>query len=233
MDIELDLDGAIRPGLDILGNEIIIALKKRSRFKQNLEVYRPGLVLDHPELSLLEYELRRVEEVHAELGRYAYASQESFTELGPVKPIIKRPPPENPVQDIPSRVGGQIIQYYLGWIEECLEAGSDSDTFGETVTADVAALQGISERVNVGKYVAEYKFQQNPQAFRQAQGDPGALRRLVVNEEREKRVIDVGRQLAEHYGFDAEQACRIFRWKIQLTTDLEINYLQKRIEREA
>lgn len=233
MDIELDLDGAIRPGLDILGNEIIIALKKRSRFKQNLEIYRPGLVIHHPELSLLEYELRRVEEVHAELGRYMYASQEAFTELGSVKPIIKRPPPENPVRDISSRVGQRIIQYYLAWVEECLEPGSDSDTFGETVTADVAALQGISERVNLGKYVAEFKFQQNREAFLQSKGDAEALRRLVVNEEREKKVMGVARQLADHYGFDAEQACRIFRWKIGLTTDVEVQYLQKRLDEES
>lgn len=233
MDFELDLDGALRPGLDILGNEIIIALKKRSRFKQNLEIYRPGLVIGHPERSLLEYELRRVEEVHAELGRYRYASQEPFTDLGPVQPIIKRPPPRNPVRDIASRVGPRIMEYYLAWIKECLEPGSHSDTFGETVTADVAALQGISERVNLGKYVAEFKFQQNRRAFLESKDDAESLRRLVVNEEREENVLDVARQLAEHYGFDVEQARGIFQWKIQLTTDVEVQYLQERLKQEA
>ena len=69
MQKDLNLDKSIRPGLDILANEIIISLKKRSRYKQNLEVYRPGLVRDYPALSLLLYELARMEQVHAELGR--------------------------------------------------------------------------------------------------------------------------------------------------------------------
>ncbi len=232
MDIDLDLDKAIRPGLDILANEIIISLKKRSRFKQNLEVYRPGLVMGRPELSLLQYELGRVEQVHAELGRYTYASQEAFTDVAQVKPIIQRPQPENPVRDIPSQAGDSIIQYYLQWVEECLEPGSDSDTFGETVTADVAALQGIFERITLGKYVAEYKFQQNRQAFLESGGEPERIRGLVVNREREKQVIAVARRLAEHYGFDVEQACRIFRWKIEVTTDVEVRYIQKRMEQE-
>ena len=42
---DLDLQGTIRPGLDILANEIVIGLKKRSRFKANAAVYRKGLVL--------------------------------------------------------------------------------------------------------------------------------------------------------------------------------------------
>ena len=39
---DLDLVRSIRPGLDILANEIVIALKKRTRFAHNPEVYVPG-----------------------------------------------------------------------------------------------------------------------------------------------------------------------------------------------
>jgi len=233
MDIVLDLDGAIRPGLDILANEIIIALKKRSRFKQNLEVYRPGLVIGHPGLSLLEYELGRVEQVHAELGRYMYATQEAFTDVGRVKPVIHRTPPESPVRDIPSQAGERIIRYYRGWIEESLEPGTDSDTFGETVTADVAALQGISERITLGTYVAEYKIRQSRDAYQECSGDVERIRALVVNKERERKVLDVASQLAEHYQFDAEQARRFFQWMIEVTVDVEIHYIQERIRLES
>ena len=68
MEPGLDLKSSIRPGLDILGNEIIIALKKRSRLPANPQIYAPGLVRGQPDTSLLDYELARVERVHAELG---------------------------------------------------------------------------------------------------------------------------------------------------------------------
>jgi len=74
----LDLAGKIRPGLDILANEIIIALKKRSRFPTNEAVYNPGLVLSQPTLSLLECVLNNIESCHASLGRYTFAAQEAL-----------------------------------------------------------------------------------------------------------------------------------------------------------
>ena len=74
---ELNLKLSIRPGLDILANEIVIALKKRTRFPTNGPVYSPGLVVPAPGQSLLRYELGRVESIHAELGRYTFASQKA------------------------------------------------------------------------------------------------------------------------------------------------------------
>ena len=76
----LDLDESLRPGLDLLANEIVIALKKRTRFPRNPEIYRPGLVRTAPGDTLLDYVLGGVEHLHAELGRYAFVSQEAFTE---------------------------------------------------------------------------------------------------------------------------------------------------------
>ena len=70
----LDLAGKIRPGLDILANEIVIALKKRSRFPTNEPVYKPGLILTRPSVSLLEHVLNNIETCHAELGRYTFAA---------------------------------------------------------------------------------------------------------------------------------------------------------------
>ena len=52
---ELDLAGTIRPGLDILANEIVIALKKRTRFLHNAPVYANGLIAGNPDISLLQY----------------------------------------------------------------------------------------------------------------------------------------------------------------------------------
>jgi len=232
MDKSLDLNGTIRPGLDILGNEIVIALKKRIRFKQNPEIYRPGLVLSRPDLSLLEYELGRVEQVHAELGRYRYATQEAFTDVSDVALTIRRPDPESPVRMIPSRQGEAIIRFYRGWVEDCCDPGSDSDTYGETVTADVAALQGVFERITLGKFVAEYKYGQEREKFRATGGDAEAMRELIINREREKNVLILARRLAEHYAFPPEQAERIFQWMIEITIAVEIQYIRERMREE-
>lgn len=229
MPLNLDLDGSIRPGLDLLANEIVISLKKRSRFKQNLEVYRPGLVEGHPGLSLLEYELGRVERLHAELGRYAYCEQESFTNVDGVVPVIRRPPPKNPIPPFRAAHGEEVLKFYGEWIESTREAGTDSDTFGETVTSDVATLQNIYERINLGKLVAEYKMTKDPEAFRATAGDPEAIRPLIVHKERERRVIELHEGLARHYEFDVEQIRRIVEWAIATTIEVQIRYIRFRL----
>ena len=74
MEPGLDLQTSIRPGLDILGNEIVTALKKRSRLRRNPEIYTPGLVHGHPDVSLLDYELGRIERAHAESASVSEAT---------------------------------------------------------------------------------------------------------------------------------------------------------------
>jgi len=229
MHIYLDLDESIRPGLDILANEIIISLKKRSRFRQNPEIYRPGLVLGDPARSLLGYELERVERLHAELGRYTYCYQEPFNDLSDVRLVIKRPEPEKPIRDFSGQTGDTIIAFYQEMVRRYCKSGSDSGTYGETVTADVEALLYISERINLGKLVAEYKFQQDPEAFAASAGQPGAIRGLIVNKDREAEVLRTAAQLARHYEFDQDQAQEVFLWMIDRTVELEIAYIQHRL----
>lgn len=232
MDKEMNLDGAIRPGLDILANEIIISLKKRSRYKQNLEIYRPGLVIGHDDLSLLEYELARMETLHAELGRYTYASQEAFTDVRHVPLIIRRQPPPCPIYNFATGLGPETIQFYLKWIETSCPAGSDSDTYGETVTTDVAALLNFFERINLGKYVAECKYKESPERYRKTGGDPAIIERLLMNSEREAKVIEMTMRMAEQYDFDAAQARHAFEWLIRITLRVETQYIKNRLRLE-
>jgi len=230
MDKELDLTETLRPGLDILANEIVISLKKRSRFKRNLEIYTPGLVLGRPDLSLLEYELARMEHLHAELGRYTYANQEAFTNVSGVELIIKRSPPESPICNFPTSLGDEVMDFYIGWIRESCRAGTDSNTFGETVTSDVAALMNLIERINLGKYVAEYKFQNDPETFRKSGGDAEKILGLIKNQKREEAVLNLASQLAAHYELDRNQAMNIFQWMIEETKKVEVEYIQRRLK---
>jgi len=228
MNNELDLEKELRPKLEILGNEIIISLKKRLRYKQNLEIYSPGLVVDHPKLSLLEYELGRVEEIHAELGRYTYADQEAFTDVNAANLIIKRPAPPCPIFNFPTGLGPEIVRFYIQWAMDFCKPGADSDTYGETVTADAVSLLNIYERITLGKYVAEKKYQMNTEGFRAADGAPG-IERLLVDSEREAQVIEKAAQLAGHHEFDAGQARHVFGWLIRMTLRVEVQYIIKRL----
>jgi chorismate mutase len=229
MQKELDLKETLRPGLDILANEIVISLKKRSRFKQNPEIYKPGLVLGRADISLLEYELGRIEQLHAELGRYTYANQESYSDISGVDLIINRPPPESPICNYLTKSGPRIIEFYITWIKDSCLSGTDSNTYGESVTSDVNALLNILERVNLGKYVAEYKFRKNPEIFRKTRGDAEQIRNLIVKPEREKKVLEMASRLGEHYDFNREQAVNIFQWMIKTTVCIEIEYIRRRL----
>ena len=223
----LDLDRSLRPGLDLLANEIVIALKKRTRFPRNPEIYRPGLVRTAPGATLLDYVLGGVERLHAELGRYTFASQESFTEVAGVEPVILRDPP-SPITRMSSGAEARVKAFYLAWVERACRAGSDSNTYGETVTADVEALLCILERVNLGKFVAESKFAALESEFRKADGDIEATTELLVRKGREVQVYELASRLASHYELDAELAHEVFAWMIETTIDIEVAYIRMR-----
>ena len=229
---DLDLQHTIRPGLDILANEIIIALKKRTRFQRNAPIYEPGLVRSDPGISLLAYELGRIECCHAELGRYTFAAQEPFTDIAAVMPVIRREPPPSPIRPMASGVGERILAFYREWIDRACAHGSDPNSFGETVTADVGALLAIMERVNLGKLVAESKYSEMPERFVETGGDRDAILALIVRRDREAQVFELARTLAEHYQLAPEHAVGVFEFMIATTIDIEVEYLRMRIAGE-
>lgn len=226
---ELDLQGHIRPGLDILANEIVIALKKRTRFHCNPAVYEAGLVVGQPNESLLRYELAQIERCHAELGRYAYASQDAFSDISQVRSVVVRDKPDSPVRNMPSGVGDRIVDFYRQWVTRACQSGSDENTYGETVTADVVGLLAIMERVNLGKLVAESKYLENPDAFRESQGDRDTMLDLIIRRDREQKVLDLAATLARHYDLEPAHAVDVFQFMIEVTKDIEVDYLRLRI----
>jgi len=226
---QLDLASKIRPGLDILANEIVIALKKRTRFPVNAPVYEAGLVLSSPTVSLLDHALNGIEKCHAELGRYTFAAQEAFTSASDIAPVIDRPVPQSPLHPMKSDVGERIVQFYQHWINKACDAGNDTDTYGETVTADVSALLAIMERVNLGKPVAEAKYLEQPDAFNNTEGDKDAMLSLLVKKDREAKVLELAANLAKRYDLPEVHAIDTFNFMIETTIDIEIDYLRMRI----
>jgi len=228
-DKELDLARTIRPGLDILANEIVIALKKRTRFVSNPPVYSPGLVIGQPDISLLNFELHAAESNHAGLGRYQYAVQEAFTDISSIQSVIKRPEPTSAVKSISSNVGPRILEYYQNWIvSSCIE-GTDISTYGETVTSDVNALLSIMERVNLGKSVAESKYQELTDAFIQTNGDREAMLDLIVRKDRMNDVIRLAEKLADNYDIKRDAVVQVFNFMMEVTIDIEVDYIRCRL----
>lgn len=230
---DLDLAKTIRPGLDILANEIVIALKKRSRFAVNTPVYNPGIVIGHPDTSLLDYELSVCERNHAELGRYTFASQDAFTNVASVKSIIDREPPSSPIKVMPSGVGGKVLAFYRQWVQKACPAGDNPSTYGETVTSDVLALLAIMERVNLGKAVAESKFLEMPEKFLATNGDREQMLQYIVRSDREAQVLEIAANLADNYALAVEHTVDVFRFMIKTTVDIEVDYLKLRIAETA
>ena len=189
----------------------------------------PGLVIGKPDQSLLEYELARIEQCHAELGRYTFAAQESFSDVSHVEPVIDRASPESPILRLPGRQGPRILDFYQGWIVASCDEGIDSDTFGETVSADVSALLSIMERVNLGKLVAESKFQELTDQFLETGGNREAMLALIVRKDREAKVIELAGRLADHYDLPRVAVESVFRFMIDTTVDIEVDYLNARI----
>ena len=226
---DLDLQSSIRPGLDILANEIVIGLKKRTRFTHNMALYKPGLVIGDASVDLLRFELNRVESQHAELGRYMFASQESYTDISDVELIIKRETPQSPIMKMPSGVSSKILDFYKSWVKTACPQGDNSATYGETVTADIGVLLSIMERVNLGKLVAESKFLELTDKFIATDGDREAMLKLIVRKDREQNVLMLAKSLARHYDADEEHVTEVFKFMIQTTVEIEVDYLKMRI----
>lgn len=226
---DLDLQNTIRPGLDILANEIVIGLKKRTRFAVNKAVYQPGLVISDATVSLLDYELAKVEQCHAELGRYHFATQESYSDIGDTKNVIHRNTPDSPVHKMDTGVGPRLISFYIDWVNRACPDGENSNTYGETVTADVTALLAMLERVNLGKTVAESKLTEIPDQFIATGGDRDAMLELIVRKDREDKVIELAEALANHYELQPQFAVEVFKFMIDVTVDIEVDYLRMRL----
>ena len=163
------------------------------------------------------------------MGRYHFATQEAFSDIDNIENAIKRTAPQSPVHNMQTGVGPRIIEFYIEWINRACPAGEDSNTYGETVTADVAVLLAMLERVNLGKTVAESKLTELTDQFVATNGDREAMLALIVRKDREAKVIELAEALASHYDLAPEHAVEVFQFMIGVTVDIEVDYLRLRL----
>ena len=79
----------------------------------------------------------------------------------------------------------------------------------------------------MGRYVAEVKLQTDPSLVDLIDARKALARRLV-QPQREQTVIDQARSIATQYDLNADVVERCFRWIIEKTLDVEIEYLRRK-----
>lgn len=144
----------IRHELMRMEDTIIFCLIERAQFKQNLDIYKaPFKQLNQ---SYLDFLLSKIEQVHAQVGRYTSPDEHPFTSHLP-EPILERI--EFPKVLIPNSINyNQKLKDIYNEIITLICCPGDDQNYGSSATKDVELLQALSRRIHFGKFVAEAKF---------------------------------------------------------------------------
>ena len=135
--------------------------------------------------------------------------------------------------DVGINLRDELIPYYVGILPQLCEHRDEPDTHGETAYIDANVLELLNERMNLGRYVAVSKIQDNPDVWNIVP-NTSELAEALRDRVREELVIEDALRRAERFGLvrhgmDSERRDFIqgfFRWIIDRTLDLEVEYLQ-------
>jgi len=217
----------VRRKLDRLNDQIIGRLQDRSRFLLNTAIYRPdGIHIEGKEgVRFLDHALAGLETYHTTLGRFRFPDQyplhpEAVTEA-PVKWSFDMP--AIPAVDL--SIQDHVIDFYVKLLPAICESGDDTTTYGEAAYVDADIVVLIHERINMGRYVAYFKFMQDPTVLNLL-AQPEQLRAALTVKKREDEVIAAAMRSAEQRGLDIHIIAKMFRWMIDETLDLEVEYLR-------
>ncbi|MBF0197481.1 MAG: chorismate mutase [Planctomycetes bacterium] len=99
-----------------------------------------------------------------------------------------------------------ILKAYLHMLPELCEEGDDHQ-YGSSLEHDVTLLQTVSERVHYGAfYIAEAKYQAEPELYESLKKDPCKLLELLTNKEVERKIYQRVRNKAEVFQADIDPA---------------------------
>lgn len=218
----------LRVKLDQMTERIVSRFKDRSRFPLNEAVYRPDEVpiVGRSGISLLQFAVEGLETYHASLGRYDYPDQYPVFGFNlpatRVARIISRPP----LPRLSINVSGDLLPFYQDLLSKHCLHEDDPNTYGETAYIDADLLQLIHERVNIGRYVAEVKINNDPTIL-QSRTDNDFLLSKLKDRPREKALVSRVREVAHKYELNPELAEQAFLWMIDKTLDIEIAFVHQ------
>ncbi|KAI1168197.1 chorismate mutase [Nemania serpens] len=250
----LDLSN-IRFQLIRLEDTITFHLIERVQFPLNKSVYKPGAVDlgSDNSLSFMDWYLREQEKLQSLIRRYEAPDEYPFFPDALQQPLLK--PLDYPKILHPNsvNVNDRIKAFY---VEEFLPAvcpdfgrgdsGESAENYGSSATCDIACLQALSRRIHFGKFVAESKFQSDPDTYTKLikAGDRDGIGESITNAAVEKQVLARLRLKAQTYGTDpssndpsgtgkinvdaVESMYRDF--VIPITKEVEVDYLMQRLD---
>ncbi|KAF1841210.1 chorismate mutase [Cucurbitaria berberidis CBS 394.84] len=261
MDSVIDLSDAskaldlanIRSQLIRLEDTITFHLIERVQFPHNKTIYVPGGVhTGNSDLSLFDWMLREQERLQSLVRRYQSPDQYPFFPDVLQEPILQ--PLEYPkiLWENDVNVNPQLKDCYVNHIlpAACIQTGREDrgesqENYGSAASCDVLTIQALSCRIHFGKFVAEAKFQKEPERFAKLikDEDRKGIDEAITNAAVEKKVLERLRLKAKTYGTDpdlgasgpskvnADAVVAMYKdWVIPLTKEVEVEYLMQRLK---
>lgn len=235
-----------------LEDTITFHLIERVQFPLNGTIYKAGAIqIPDSDLSFLDWTLRERERLDSLIRRFQSPDEYPFFPDALQQPILQPLHYPKILYKNTVNVNQEIKKYY---IEQFLPAacadfgrgdrGETQENYGSAATCDIACLQALSRRIHFGKFVAESKFQTEPEKFTkliQAEDRKG-IDDAITNKAVELKVIERVRLKAKTYGMDpatgaegpakinVEAVVSMYRdFVIPLTKVVEVEYLMQRL----
>ncbi|KAI1450531.1 chorismate mutase [Annulohypoxylon stygium] len=250
----LDLSN-IRFQLIRLEDTITFHLIERVQFPLNKTIYVPGAIEigQDSKLSFMDWYLQEQEKLQSLIRRYEAPDEYPFFPDALQKPILKPLNYPKILHQNNVNVNEQIKKFYT---EKFLPAvcpnfgredrGEIAENYGSSATCDIACLQALSRRIHFGKFVAESKFQSDPQKYTKMikAGDRNGIGESITNAAVEKQVLARLGLKARTYGTDpstndsdnagkinVEAVVSMYRdFVIPITKEVEVEYLMQRLD---
>jgi chorismate mutase len=111
--------------------------------------------------------LIETEKLHSKVRRYTSPEEHPFFESLLEQPILNelQYPKLLSVKKSDVDVNSIIMRWYVEKILDRLCIDGDDEQHGSSVLCDINALQAISRRIHLGKFVAESKFLNNSELY--------------------------------------------------------------------
>lgn len=245
----------IRFQLIRLEDTVLFHIIERVQFPYNSTIYRPGAIsIPGSDLSFSDWVLREQEALQSKIRRYQSPDEYPFFPDA-MQPLILKEISypkilwENDVNvndELKQRYVGQILPAACAKFDREERAADAQENYGSAATADVATLQALSRRIHFGKFVAESKFQKDPETFVKLikAEDKKGIDDAITNVKVEQQVLERLRAKAEMYGRDPSWAedggvakinvdAVVAMYKdhvIPLTKVVEVDYLMQRLK---
>ena len=222
---------------------IIFALIERGQFKLNARIYeRNAIPIPDYDGDFAGYLLQETERGHAKVRRYTSPEEEPFFDGLPEPLLPSQSNTPSPIRQNNIRVNPKILALYRQHVLPIICSPGDDGHYGSSAVCDVSCLQALSKRIHYGKFIAEAKYQSEPDVYDEMirNNDANAIRDRLTVPAVEARLLERVRQKAAAYGQDLDglpavsptvkirpdALAAIYRDQIiPLTIDVEVDYL--------